>query len=371
MTKVGIISTVGVPACYGGYESLVENLLHFKQTPDIQYVVYCSSKAYKQRKKEYLGAQLVYLPFYANGWQSILYDSFSLIHAFFTCDVVLSLGTVGCWLLPILKIFSGKKRIVINYDGLDHKRAKWSSFPSLILAFTRKCAGWFSDDGIADNAALQSYIKLQYGRETVLIEYGGDNAKPVTDDHRLARYGLKPQNYIFNVARIEPENNIRMLLEAALQLPDEIFVIVGNWNKSEWGRMLRGEFSACKNIQMLDPIYDAEHINLLRSNCKIYLHGHSMGGTNPSLVEAMNLHLPIFAYDVIYNRTTTEDKAFYFSSTNQLVNLIKNTTPSQLKQIADSLWKIARCRYTWSVIVQKYEQLLLNTVSRDSHLRNN
>ena len=101
---------------------------------------------------------------------------------------------------------------------------------------------------------------------------------------------------------------------------------------------MKTEYSAYKNIMMLNPIYDALEINLLRSNCKIYIHGHSAGGTNPSLVEAMNLHLPIITYGVVYNRETTENQALYFE---------------------DAMYAIARRRYLWSIICMKYERLFL------------
>ena len=109
-----------------------------------------------------------------------------------------------------------------------------------------------------------------------------------------------------------------MILEAFSKMPNETLVIVGNWNRSEFGCKMRESYSVYPNILLLDPIYDPNELNLLRSNCKLYIHGHSVGGTNPSLVEAMNLGLPIIAYDVIFNRATTENSCEYFSSANEL-----------------------------------------------------
>lgn len=115
-----------------------------------------------------------------------------------------------------------------------------------------------------------------------------------------------------------------MILQAFAQLPEEKLVLVGNWSRSEFGKRMKTEYSAYKNIMMLNPIYDALEINLLRSNCKIYIHGHSAGGTNPSLVEAMNLHLPIITYGVVYNRETTENRALYFEDAESLIYCIRS-----------------------------------------------
>lgn len=356
MKTIGIISTVGVPACYGGYETLVENLLKYKQSNNIQYQIYCSSKAYKVRQKTYLGANLKYIPLNANGPSALIYDSISLIHAYFTCDVIVSLGTVGCFLLPILKICS-KKKVIVNLDGLDDKRDKWGKLARFIIGNARNIAAQKADLIISDNDMIKEYVKKVFSRDSKLIEYGGDNAFPIYDKERLKKYNLDKGGYCFKVARIEPENKIDVILEAFRNLPKEKFVLVGNWNKSEYGRNIKEKYSKYKNIFLLDPIYDPNEINLLRSNCKIYIHGHSAGGTNPSLVEAMYLKLPIIATDVSYNRSTTEDKALYFTDSRSLEKAICNLNNEVLLQIADNMYSIAQRRYLWSIIADKYEKL--------------
>lgn len=359
MKNIAIIGTVGVPACYGGYETLVENLLTYKQNKDIEYQVYCSSKVYKDKLDTYKGAKLVYIPFNANGFQSVIYDSISLIHAYFTCDQIVSLGTVGCFILPFFKLFS-RKKVFVNLDGLDNNRAKFSSFSQRMIGAARWFAAKFADTCISDNQGIKDYAKEVYKRDSVLIEYGGDNATRVVNDEKLrAKYNLTPQGYCFKVARIEPENNIEMILEAFSRIPKEQLVLVGNWNRSEFGRNMRTKFGKFANIKMLDPIYEPEEINLLRSNCKLYIHGHSAGGTNPSLVEAMNLGLCIIAYDVIYNRETTEYKALYFNDSETLVKNIEHLFSqfNEIVNIKENMCEIAKRRYTWKIICNKYEAL--------------
>lgn len=359
--KVAIIGTVGVPACYGGYETLVENLLQYKGNPKINYQVYCSTKAYAERRKEYKGARLKYISFNANGAQAPIYDMISLVHAYLTSDIILSLGTVGSFILPIMKLFS-KKKVIFNLDGLDDEREKFSSFPQKVIRKARRLAAKYGDVCIADNQGIKDYAKRVYNRDTVLIEYGGDQAKPVEDDLRLKnKYNLETGKYSFKVARIEPENNIEMILKAYSEMPEEQIVIVGNWDRSEFGLRMKEEYKNFRNIYMFDPIYKPDEINLLRSNCKIYIHGHSAGGTNPSLVEAMNLGLPIIANGVVYNRETTEYRAKYFTGKEELKACVKELSSDDKKRVklANEMKNIAEKRYTWKRIVNLYENLFI------------
>lgn len=349
--KVAIVGIVGVPANYGGYETMVDNMLDY--TPDdVEYTVYCSKKAYKDRSKEYKGAKLKFFPFDANGPQALLYDLFCTVHAYFHCDTMLSLGNNGVLAYPFLRLF-GKRRSIYNYDGFECTRDKWSRPVRILINALQKTAAKYSDENIADNAAIQPLLKERYGIDSHIIEYGGDGAFPVKDDaHLKEQYGLIAKDYYFNVARIEPENNIHIILDAFAGMPDKQLVLVGNWNKNQYGENLFAKYCTCPNIKLFQPIYEPKEINLLRSNCLLYIHPHSVGGTNPSLVEAMYLGLNIVAYDVVYNRTTTEEKASYFKNAEELVSLVKagvsnNTT---MKEIADR-------RYTWKKIADKYAEL--------------
>lgn len=353
--KVAIVGIVGVPANYGGYETMVENILDY--TPeDLEYMVCCTKTAYKEKVKEYKGAKLIYFPFKANGMQALIYDALCTIHAWFHCDTILSLGGDGTYLYPFLRLF-GKRRIIHNYDGFETNRDKWNPFVKWIITGIQNKAAKYSDVHIADNDAIVPLLKDRFGVNPVTIEYGGDGAFPVKDDQRLKeKYGLEPRDYYFNVARIEPENNIHLMLEAFKRMPDKQLVLVGNWHKNEYGEELLKLYSDYKNIKMMDPIYEKQEINLLRSNCKLYIHPHSVGGTNPSLVEAMYLGLPIVAFDVVYNRATTEDKALYFKDSDSLVEIIKNEGP-RYAQIAYKMKEIADRRYRWEVISKKYANL--------------
>jgi glycosyltransferase involved in cell wall biosynthesis len=356
MLRVGVISTVGVPACYGGYETLVENLLTYQQNKQIQYQIYCSSVAYSHKMKTYKGATLKYVPFKANGPTGILYDTISILHAYSTCDVIMSLGTVGCFILPLLKLFSSKK-IIVNLDGLDDRRDKWNRLARFVIGKARNIAARKANIVIADNSVIKEYIQTTYHRDAVLIEYGGDNAQIIYDKSALDKYGFRKGGYAFKVARIEPENKIDVILEAFSRMPSQQLVVVGNWNNSEYGKAIREKFESFNNLILLDPIYESQTINLLRSSCRLYIHGHSVGGTNPSLVEAMYSQLPIIATDVSYNRATTEDKALYFKDANDLCGIVLTLNEQKRIEVASNMYEIATRRYLWKIIVDKYEQL--------------
>jgi glycosyltransferase involved in cell wall biosynthesis len=155
-----------------------------------------------------------------------------------------------------------------------------------------------------------------------------------------------PQKYALKVCRIEPENNIHLILKAFSdsKLP---LVVIGNWNHSKYGVVLKKKYAASKNLFLLDSIYDQNILNQIRSNCTIYIHGHSAGGTNPSLVEAMALGLPILSYDVVYNRETTFNRAKYFKSKEDLKKVIQEIKPEELSEIGNEMQKLAQKEYTW------------------------
>lgn len=163
--------------------------------------------------------------------------------------------------------------------------------------------------------------------------------------------------YAFSVCRIEPENNLHLIL-AAFEEPAPLpLVVVGNWDNSEYGQNLRNRYQNQPDIFLLDPIYEPGKLNQLRGNCTIYLHGHSCGGTNPSLVEAMYLGLPIIAFDVNFNRETTENQALYFQSATELNKLCTQFDDKALRQLGNKMKEIALRRYTWKRISECYSHL--------------
>lgn len=357
--KVAIIGTVGVPANYGGFETLVEQLVRHNDSENLQYAVYCSRKAYVEERWTYHGARLEYVGLNANGVQSILYDIVSLIRASRKSDAVLVLGVSGCAFLPIFRLFS-KRRLIINIDGLEHRRDKWSKWARRFLKFSEKQAVKYGDVIVTDNKGITDYVRDEYGRESELIAYGGDHVMmDVGAESRdiLKDYGLDGVDYSLAICRIEPENNVHTILEAFSRMPERRLVFVGNWNRSEYGKELKEKYGKCGNIRLQQAVYDLKELQVLRSNCKAYLHGHSAGGTNPSLVEAMFFGKPILAYDCVYNRESTENEALYFKNSDDLIGLLGQVGQCDVEGVGRKMLEIADKRYRWERIVEQYEGL--------------
>ncbi|TVU75451.1 glycosyltransferase family 1 protein [Vibrio tasmaniensis] len=344
--KVSIVGTVGIPACYGGFESLVENLT-LNASDDIRYTVYCSSKSYKEKLTNHNNAELIYIPLKANGIQSIPYDILSLIKCSIQKpDVVMILGVSGCIFLPIFRLLS-RSYVVTNIDGLEWKRDKWGKWTRRFLKWSESLAVRFSDAIITDNQAITDYVKGEYSIDSHTIAYGGDHA--IRDIESNSKSG-----YALGLCRIEPENNILMILEA-FSKTEEKLKFVGNWQASEFGRGLKNQYKEFSNIELLEPIYDLDELYKLRVNCSVYVHGHSAGGTNPSLVEMMHIGVPILAFDCGFNRYTTEDRANYFESSNGLKILLEENNKASFYENSVAMKDIAARRYTWSKITQLYE----------------
>jgi len=354
--RISIIGTVGIPAKYGGFETLTEYLtLHLGL--DYDFTVYCASKSYINKCKKHNNATLSYINLKANGIQSIPYDIISIFKSLRNSDILLILGVSGCIILPIVKLIS-RNKIIVNIDGLEWKRNKWGRLAKRFLKFSEKIAVKYADEIITDNKVIKEYVKKEYNVESNLIAYGADHVtNEGLDGDILKKYTFLNDKYSFKVCRIEPENNIHVILKAFSNSVHNKFVLVGNWENSDYGKKLKAKYSSYKNISLFDPIYNQKTLNQLRSNCDIYIHGHSAGGTNPSLVEAMYLKLPIFAFGAQYNKETTGYKALYFDNELELMTLLENLNSKKLSVITEDMKTIANEKYTWKIISNKYSEL--------------
>lgn len=360
MKKVAIIGSAGIPARYGGFETLAQNLV-CNLSPEFHFIVYCSKKLYNKQERlatcKY--AELIYLPVNANGPQSVIYDFISIIHAIRKADVLLILGVSGCLILPLARLFS-RKRIITNIDGLEWKRSKWNLIARIFLWLSEYMAVRLSDNIIADNESIYNYVRIKYKLKPELIEYGGDNTTLLSGEINT---GIDIVNtdgvYALSVSRIEPENNIHVILDSYSNMPDRKIVIIGNWNQNRYGKKLYKSYNHYPNISLYHPIYNQNLLNILRLNCTVYIHGYSAGGTNPALVEAMYSGKPVIAYDVPYNKSTTCGKALYFRNSDELANIVNTTDKSVFERNKRHMKEIAENKYRWNIISVKYAGLLL------------
>jgi hypothetical protein len=350
---IAIIGTNGLPGKYGGWDQLVNNLT-LKLGDDFNFIVYTGKTKESEKIKKFNNASLRYINLSPNGFQSIFYDFISMVDAINKSNIYFVCGISGAIFFPFFRLLN--KKIILNPDGIEWKRKKFSLLAKIFLFLSEIIGLLFSSKIISDNVKIQEYIKKRYNLNSDLIEYGGDHVISNTNlsSDLSKKYNIVKDNYAFKVCRIEPENNIQLILSAFSNSNFKL-VIIGNWDNSLFGINLKSEYAKFENIIILDPIYDQNILDQFRANCKIYIHGHSVGGTNPSLVEAMNLGLCVFSYDVIYNRETTENKAFYFSNKEDLIQLINNPNLN-IKKCSIEMFNIAKRRYSWKIICDKYFQ---------------
>lgn len=358
---LAIIGSAGIPARYGGFETLAHQLAH-RMGDRVDLHVYCSGPMYPvaDRQATCGDARLHYLPLQANGIQSVLYDALSILLALRYADVLLILGVSGAWVLPFVRLFT-RKRILVNIDGLEWQRAKWNRTARWFLRTSEAVAARCAHAVIADNEGIREYVAKTYALDAALIAYGADHVEtvaPAAPDHK--RFPFMAHPYALKVARIEPENNLDLVLDAFANLPAYTLVIIGNWNHSQYGINLRSRYGAYENIHLLDPIYDQAVLDSIRTHAMVYIHGHSAGGTNPSLIEAMWLGLPILSYGVNFNRHTTGNAALYFDSTAELINLVQYTKYQTLHEMGKTMKTLARPRYRWSLVADAYSSLACN-----------
>jgi glycosyltransferase involved in cell wall biosynthesis len=330
--------------------------------------VYCSAPEYPERPAEYRGARLVYLPLKANGAQSIPYDFLNYAHACARADVLLVLGCSGSLVLPLVRAL--RKPAILNVGGMEWQRSKWGAWARRFLRLSEAVGARAADILVSDNLGIAYHMRKAYRRGSELIEYGGDHVEtPALTPELAAKYPFLERRYAFALARIQPDNNPELILHAFNQVPEMDLVFVGTWNRSAYGRELKSRYAGFPNLRLLEAIYDPVELNAIRGRCAFYVHGHSAGGTNPALVEAMHLGLPVAAFDVAYNRATTENGARYFNNVSSLAALLIQVTREEWDAQRPRMRDIAARRYSWKRIAEEYARLFREAAGRRTRIR--
>src|SRR5436190_6296929 len=244
-------------------------------------------------------------------------------------------------------------------DGLEWKRKKYLWPVRQYLRYAEKLAVKHSDFYVADSPITQAYLYDKYNIHCQYIPYGATINEDHCDD-TLKSFDLLPRNYFLLIARMEPENNIETILDGFAESGSEKkFIVVGNINNS-YGKKLQQKFDKLNSIYFTGSIFDQEKLHCLRSFCSMYFHGHSVGGTNPSLLEAMASKAFIASHDNLFNKAVLGDDAFYFSNAADVAEIIQHTnrTATEIKMICNNLEKIKK-QYSWENIIDQYENYIL------------
>lgn len=355
---LNIIGTVGLPNRYGGFETLSHYLVTNLCSSCSAIFVYSESNALHKKNILYHGSRQVLIPLKANGYQSILYDLISIILSAFKGGNLLILGTSGTFVLPVIRCLFPHLNIIVNMAGLEWSRDKWGWFAKKLLKFNEWSAIKFSHTLIADNQGLVDYVKSNYNHNSYLIPYGGDQYNNLSDNTNIfIEYDLPRHSFDFAICRAQSDNNIELILETYSTRSDNI-VFVSDWDNSSYGKKIKNKYSKFKNIFLIGPIFDLQKLKSLRIHCRIYIHGHSAGGTNPTLVEAMWSRCSIFAFDVCFHRHTTNNFAKFFDSVSTLHYLLDNYCENWASNSKSSLFEYASQHYSWEKISNSYLKLL-------------
>jgi hypothetical protein len=356
LKKIHIVGTHGVPAKYGGFETLADFLCQ-NLKDDYEITVYCNSHKYPNKEKEYFGAKLKYLKFEANGFKGIFYDLITYVQALISADVILYLGPGGSGFMSPLKYLMGKK-VIVNHGGLNEwEREKLSAIQKIWAKFNHRIAAKCADVNITDNYLYQKSLKETFNAESCVVRYGGDHVNRIEldDVNFINKYPFVKEKYAISVSRAQLDNNIHLVLEAFENFKDYKIVIVSNWSISKYGKNLKQKYSNHSNMILLDAIYDKKELDYLRGNAFIYIHSHSRCGTAPSLVEAMCLKNTIISFDVPTNRETTQNRAMFFSTSVELKEILEDLNVNKKKLNNNEMNNIAIKEYTWNKISKEYK----------------
>ncbi len=357
--KIAITGTRGIPNVYGGFEQFAEKMSRELANRGHEVWVYNPHK-HPYRDSELGRVRIIRkkLPERSLGpGANYLYDFICLKDAGRRgADIILECGYASA--APFYSSPGRRRSILITHmDGMEWQREKWSPWVKRMMRNAEKRAVHRSDAIVCDHPQIARYFEEQYSAEPVYIGYGAEILTQ-PDSNVLQQFDLEPGEYYISVARLEPENNIRMIIEghraSGSGLP---LLVIGDFHRG-YGRKIHSSYSAARDILFPGAIFDPTVLDNLRHYARGLFHGHSVGGTNPSLLESMAAGAFIIAHDNPYNRHILGNGASYFSSRKDIKDILNtNIEPGEREErIAGNLERI-RDEYQWSRVSDSYEKL--------------
>jgi glycosyltransferase involved in cell wall biosynthesis len=357
---VRVLGTHGVPAAYGGFETAAENVALYLRDQGWRVVVYCQVAGRGAvSEDEWNGIERVLVPEHRDGWLGTAsFDFTSIRHASRHRDVCLTFG----YNTAIFNVIQRIKRIpnVINMDGIEWSRARWGKGRQAILWVNERIACWVGDRLIADHPVIEQYLATRARRsKLVTITYGAHAVESAPTKPVTSR-GLEPGKYLTLICRPIPENSIVELVTAfsAEERGCRLAVFGTYGDDDEYHRAVRA--AASDEVVFVGSIYEPDEVSAIRFHSLGYLHGHTVGGTNPSLVEAMAAGNAVIAHDNPYNRWVAGDGALYFSSIDDAADHITTLLGSaeRRRQLAAASRARHEVEFTWEHVAGQYEEQL-------------
>jgi glycosyltransferase involved in cell wall biosynthesis len=358
--KIGILGTRGIPNAYGGFEQCAQELSARLAKKGHEVSVYNSS-LHPYRGNEFEGVKIIR----CKGLEGRLG---TVGQFFYDLNCIRDSGKRGFDILLQLGYTSNSvwhRRWppdavnIINMDGLEWKRSKYSKPVQWFLKKAEAWAAKYGDILIADSPGIRDHISKEYKKTSEYIAYGAEIFQNANEE-KIRSFGIHPKQYYLLIARMEPENNVEMILDGYVRSGNRLpFIVIGNPGNA-YGKRLLTKYAG-KNIRFVGAIYDAGILNNLRYFSSVYFHGHSVGGTNPSLLEAMACSCDIAAHENIFNRSVLGNDAMFFNdkeSVNGILQLPEDPEYSKRKTAAN-LQKI-REQFSWQYITDRYEEVMLS-----------
>ncbi|WP_442860195.1 DUF1972 domain-containing protein [Arthrobacter sp. zg-Y20] len=357
--RIAMVGTRGVPARYGGFETCVEQVGQRLAARGHEVTVYCRTDSQTDTSEtEYLGMELVYLPaLHRRTLETLTHTGLSVLHLLrHRPDAAIVFNAANSPWLPLLR--TARIPVATHVDGLEWKRAKWGPAGQRYYRGAEALAVRFSDALIADAQGIQDYYRDKFGADSTLLTYGAP-AISGAGSRRLAEVDLVPGQYQLVVARMEPENHVHLIVEGYVHSGSELpLVVVGSAPYSErYTAAIRR--AADSRVRFLGGVWDQELLDQLYANARVYWHGHSVGGTNPSLLRAMGAGTAVNAFDVGFNREVLGDAGRFFRTAEDVAKLALDAEESPAAIAERGLASTREAaRYDWTEVSRGYERLV-------------
>ena len=351
--KIAIIGSRGYPYVYSGYETLVKELSERLVKKGHSVRVYCHKSLFKKRPKNVNGIELIYTPSIRAKVFSQLYNSFfSFMHVFFSdVDVVFVVNSAN-GPFGILTKLSGKK-ICINVDGLEWLRPKWKGLGSVYFIFASKLATLFFDEIITDSVEMNKVYRNKFGKKSTVIAYGS-TMKIEKKSKILEKFNLQKKQYYLIVGRLVPDNNSKLIIEGFLKSnSNKSIVVIGDvpYN-DDYAKDVKKISS--NRVVFTGYINNQGDLSNFYKNCYAYIHGHQYGGTNPTMINALDLNCQIFALDTVFNREMLKNKNSVFFKKNSISIKINEFELNYDRLLKKNIsYKLPK-KYDWNFIVNQY-----------------
>ena len=370
--RIALVGTRGVPARYGGFETCVEEVGRRLVKAGHEVVVYCRKSSPADgadELEEYEGMQLVHLPAISKkSLETLSHTAVSVRHLRkHPVDVAVVFNSANSPFVPFLR--SQGIPVATHVDGLEWMRSKWQGVGRQYYRLAESMAVRWSDALIADAQGIADYYRMEFDADTELIAYG---APILSDDaqDRLHRLGLERGRFHLVVARFEPENHVDVIVDgyrrSSAKLP---LVVVGSAPYAD-EHTARIHSLADERVHFTGGVWDQDLLDQLYANCATYLHGHSVGGTNPSLLRAIGAGAPVVAYDVNFNREVAEDSGVYFRTAADVAAQIELAEEfPELTAERGAAGQLIASRYDWDDVAASYQALCERLVTDGVHRR--